>query len=918
MYIFSILKPLSLFTLAIVLSACAINTPVQMRSNAAPQTPCKNTAAHTLYLRGTMNSWAAPPAQRFAFVCDHYELVTQLDGEHKFKLGDEAWSAQADYGIDDATINAQPWKLTLKGKEISHRFNKAFYKFSFNMNDNTLQLQDCPDPALGTSMLYLRGSMNNWGALDNYALRYHCDAYYLNVKLEGAHEFKIADSAWSVKASLGAAGNTADMKRDDALMLHTGSDAHNLRFDFKGEYTLRLAFPGGRPSLSVGDKTFVDPLASRVTDSTALALQHNSQSTQDKRPYGAVKAGTAVTFALNAPKQIDSATLVLEKRKLEGNQDVLEYSEAARVRMKWDSARNHYSASYTFNDISVWGYYFEVVIAGNTYHYQNNEQAVHWTREQGANGMGRVEEAVGNKASIRRFRHTVYAPDFTVPAWAKDAVYYYIFPERFRNGDKRNDPKPGASTYQDKGVELHTNWNDKPYKPKTGDGSDEVYNNDFFGGDIAGILEKLDYIADLGANTLYITPMFKAASNHKYDTADYTQIDPAFGSNADFERLCSEAQRRGIRVIVDSSFNHVGSDSIYFDRFSKYQSRGAFEGGVIRADSRYADWFKFDTNTADKDKQYTGWVGIADLPEINKASPSFRDFIMHKPDSITKQWLDRGAAGWRMDVAPWVPDDFWREWRRVVKAHKPDAMTISETWWDSSKFFLGDTFDSTMNYIFRNAVLDYANGKSAKDLVQQLELMREVYPPPAFYALMNLLSTHDQARSLHLFGYVDSVNENTIAQAKQKLRLAVFLQMTYPGAPAVYYGDEVGVTGGDDPYNRATYPWEDMGGKPDIALHKDFKRFIQLRRDHAVLRHGSISAPAFVNEHVMALVREHQGVWAVTATNNAGEAQAVKIPLPKGAANKFVDALSGESFDAVNGELMMSVPAMLGRVLVSR
>jgi cyclomaltodextrinase / maltogenic alpha-amylase / neopullulanase len=170
--------------------------------------------------------------------------------------------------------------------------------------------------------------------------------------------------------------------------------------------------------------------------------------------------------------------------------------------------------------------------------------------------------------------------------------------------------------------------------------------------------------------------------------------------------LTREAAKRGIRVIPDTSLNHTGSDSIYFDRFGKYASRGAFEGGRIRKDSPYASWYRFDETQTDPNKQYTGWVGVADLPELDKASPAWRDFAYRKPDSVMKQWLDLGAAGWRMDVAPWVPDDFWREWRAAIRAHKPDAITIAETWFDSSKYFLGDMFDSTMNYIFRNAVLE--------------------------------------------------------------------------------------------------------------------------------------------------------------------------------------------------------------------
>jgi glycosidase len=216
-------------------------------------------------------------------------------------------------------------------------------------------------------------------------------------------------------------------------------------------------------------------------------------------------------------------------------------------------------------------------------------------------------------------------------------VFYYIFPERFRNGDRGNDPKPGPNTFHDKSVEVHANWLDKPWLPRSGDGSDDVYANDFFGGDLAGIIDKLDYIAGLGANTLYLTPIFHAVSNHKYDTADYRHIDPHFGSDADFERLTREAAKRGLRVLLDTSLNHTGSDSVYFDRYAKYPELGAFDGGRIQPQSPYADWYRFDASQTDADRQYRGWARAQDLPEINKASTSFRNFAFGASDSIMKR-----------------------------------------------------------------------------------------------------------------------------------------------------------------------------------------------------------------------------------------------------------------------------------------
>jgi glycosidase len=308
------------------------------------------------------------------------------------------------------------------------------------------------------------------------------------------------------------------------------------------------------------------------------------------------------------------------------------------------------------------------------------------------------------------------------------------------------------------------------------------------------------------------------------------------------------------------------------------------------------------------------------MPEVNKSSPSFRAFIYGNKDGVMEQWLDRGAAGWRMDVAPWVPDDFWREWRQAVKLHRPDALTVAETWFDASKFFLGDEFDSTMNYIFRGAVLDYAKGGSAAKACRSLEYMREVYPPQVQFALMNLLSSHDVERSLYIFGFKDDTTPAArVQEAKQRLILATFVQMTYPGSPTIYYGDEVGVTGGNDPYDRATYPWPDLGGKPDNALLAEFKALVRLRRDNPVLRRGSMQAPLSVDDHVMVQARQLGTTWEVNASNNDIVAHSVTVTLPDGCvATAFVDALSHQSVNADANKLTLVVPPLFGIVLVGK
>lgn len=894
------------------LSSPVSTTTTAVASNASNTSRCipSPLGKRSLFLRGSFNHWRAADEHQLRYVCNRYELALPLVGEHSFKIGDEDWSGDADFG-------GTPAQLFARGPALTHQFS-GIQRITFVMtsSDPTLHIESCPAAPFGETTLFLRGGMNNWAAQDLYAFQYQCDGYYLNVDLASRHEFKIADSAWHPATTFGSdsSGQIVTVLSDPA-----GNNLGNIKRWFEGEHTLRLTFVDGVPNLHIGPKTFVDKQVQSVSDPIALSARFDSRSSDDKQPFGAVTAGTAVRFAFSAQPGIRQATLVVEKRRMEGNQEVLEYLPIARIPMqrKASGKDERWQAEYRFGEPAIYGYYFELDIGGKPFIFQNNKNPVPWTREVGSMGAGQIDDMPDSGKRIRRYRQTVYAADFTVPDWLRDTVYYYIFPDRFRNGDSSNDPKPGISRYHDKSVEIHRNWLDRPWRPGSGDGSDNLYSNDFFGGDLAGIIEKLDYIKALGANAIYMTPIFKAASNHKYDTANYKEIDPAFGTGADFDRLVSASGKRGIRLILDTSLNHTGSDSQYFDRYGNHNSSGAFEGGRVRPDSPYASWYSFDPAQTHPDKQYKGWVGIPDLPELDKNSASFRRYAYAAPDSVMKLWLDRGAAGWRMDVAPWVPDDFWREWRAAIKQHKPHALTIAETWFDASKYFLGDMFDSTMNYIFRATVLDYAAGGNARELYQNIELLREAYPPQAFFGLMNLLSTHDQSRALHYLGFSETTADpEAIRLAKQRLRLAVFFQMTFPGAPTVYYGDETGMTGGDDPYNRATYPWKDMGGRPDENLLEDFRKLIQLRRDHAILRQGTISAPVYLDDSVIILLRELEGRLAITATSNALETRVVLVPLPSLGRRSFTDVSSNNVVFMKDGHIEITVPPLAGVTLI--
>jgi len=906
---------------------------------AAADAPCVDNpfGSRPLYLKGGFNGWSVNPDFQFAYNCNRFELTVNLTGTSEFKVADANWSTDADFGGGAAGGHVSagvPLQLALRGSNLTFAFDgvqKVVLDISQSSTAPTLAITPCPQNPLGNALLGLSGDFNGFTPRPADYLLYSCDGYYLNINLQGTHEFKILDPLGTPETHLGAADdshNVVTLNQPFPLSSDAGvGTTANLRFTFTGAHTVRVSFEGAdrRPTLTITEQTWVNPgIPAPVTDLVARQVKYDSRDSNFKAPYGAITIGQKARFALEAPQGVTSATLIVETRRLEGNQDVLEYLAPARVPMSrtTDGDVEQWTASHRFSQKNVYGYYFELSIGGQQYVYQNNNDSIYWTTERGSFGIGQIAFLPSDSKLVRRYRQTVYSPDYKVPGWAQDAVYYYIFPERFRNGDTRNDPRPGRETYLDGPVESHSNWLDKPYVPGDADGSttdDNVYNNDFFGGDLAGIIEKLGYLEKLGVNTLYINPIFEAGSNHKYDTADYLNVDNNFGTNADVSRLTRAAKAHGIRVILDTSLNHTGSDSVYFDRYSNYPGTGAFENAKIRPDSPWADWYRFFPNEPAPDRQYAGWVGVSSLPELTE-SDSFKRFAFREPDSVMNTWLDRGTAGWRMDVAPWVSDGFWREWRNSVKAHRPDALTVAETWFDSSKYFLGDTFDSTMNYIFRNAVIDFASGRNAKQAYQSIELMREAYPPQAFYALMNLLSTHDAARTLYELGYTDPTNpEQQITEAKQRYRLAVLFQMTFPGSPAVFYGDEVGVTGGADPFNRGTYPWPDKGGHPDTAMLADFQKLIGLRDHNAVLRRGSIGAPVHLDENVIVLTRSYQGVRAITAFNNAKTPQRVTVQLPRGFGDRiYMDALTGRSVKALKGELTLTVPALYGSVLITK
>jgi len=452
----------------------------------------------------------------------------------------------------------------------------------------------------------------------------------------------------------------------------------------------------------------------------------------------------------------------------------------------------------------------------------------HFLIELSESGTFTVPEYAGGG-----FQITAYNPSPTVPCWLDGGVIYHIFVDRFfRGGDA--PAKLGAIERQD--------WGGMPYFLPDENGI--VKNNDFFGGDILGIIEKLPYLESLGVNCIYLSPIFEAASNHKYDTADFLKVDSAFGGNEALERLCGEAKLRGIKIILDGVFNHVGSDSLYFDRYGKYGGTGAYHNHK----STYRNWFSFH-----EDGTYDSWWGIELLPSINEHDEGYIDFICGKNGAIA-HWMRKGVSGWRLDVVDELPDVFLDPLCETVKSIDPHAYIVGEVWEDAShkiaygvrrRYFLGGQLDSVTNYPLKNAIIACIREGNIEKLADTMSALCRNYPKPVLDRLMNILGTHDTMRILTVLGGADfpdgrlamsqySLNDVELELGKKRLRLAVLLQFTLPGIPCVYYGDEAGMDGGADPFNRRCFPW----GHEDLELVSWYKQLAKLRKANTCFADG--------------------------------------------------------------------------------
>ena len=439
------------------------------------------------------------------------------------------------------------------------------------------------------------------------------------------------------------------------------------------------------------------------------------------------------------------------------------------------------------------------------------------------------------------------AYDHGEPEAFHGANIYQIFPDRFRHA-----PTKAVDDRKDRYV--HKNWDEELLG--VGDLRGGKYQElDFYGGTLTGIQEKLPYLKDMGIDIIYLNPIFRARSNHRYDTGDYTQVDPLCGTNTEFTELCEAAKKVGIRVMLDGVFSHTGEDSVYFNHFGHYPTLGAYQG----QSSPYYDWYTFNHYPED----YKAWWGILSLPELRKDNPEYQKFMFQPHEGVVPRWIEAGSCGWRLDVADELPVDFLRKLRAAAKAADPEAVVLGEVWEDASNkvaygetrcYCTGDTLDSVMNYPVREAILNFVMGKtSASTFVRLIHHQEEVYPAQFRYALMNLVGSHDLCRALNILAGRECqelskadqqhvhLNVEEYELAVRRYKLCIDLLCALPGCATVYYGDEVGLTGCHDPWNRRAFPW----GREDKSLQKYVANKLRHRQESDLLRLGycDIEAP---------------------------------------------------------------------------
>ena len=551
----------------------------------------------------------------------------------------------------------------------------------------------------------------------------------------------------------------------------------------------------------------------------------DSQNLEFKNPFGAVPCNEQITLTIHIHKSVlcKGVNLFLIK----DNKNNINNSKIKIIPLKRsDLSKNYEIWSVKFNTPKfpkLLFYYFEIN-GKNKFFYGNNNL-----------NLGGIGDIYFNNPKL--FQITTYYKDSFTPRWFKNSIAYQIFPDRFFNDNYNSCIKnPKKNSF------IYGHWDDIPLYIR-GE-NQNILRWDFFGGTLNGISKKIPYLKSININLIYLNPIFKATSNHRYDTGDYLTIDPILGSNNDFNHLIKNCKNENINIILDGVFNHTGKDSIYFNRNNTYDSIGAYNS----KNSPYYSWYKFKKFP----NSYESWWGIHDLPTVNELDPNFLDFIIEGKDSVTNHWLSKGIMGWRLDVADELPSYFIEKLKYKCKELNDESILIGEVWEDASnklsynqrrEYFSGLQLDSVMNYPLREYLLNFLNFSiDSSTLCMFMKSLQENYPKENYFSLFNLLSSHDVKRIKT--AVIDILPSPT---DKDKLQITLkslsLIQFTLPGVPVIYYGDEVGLEGDKDPDNRRTYPW----GNEDLDLLKWYKKITSFRSDYSLLIQGEV---LFFSPHI--------------------------------------------------------------------
>ncbi len=618
-----------------------------------------------------------------------------------------------------------------------------------------------------------------------------------------------------------------------------------------------------------------------------MRAYHDSRELKFRYPFGAVALGGAVSISIDTwDGEPEWAELKVRVDKKEDRYYTM------------DRDGGHFYVTVTPKTADIHWYSFIL-------HYPGG--AVRWygPRQGSVGGIGQMYDG-----QCPEYQITAYVPR-AVPDWYKNAICYQIFPDRFFRGEdwRENAMKALSKPRNGTPKALVEDWNTPVSYKRMRDGRISVW--EFYGGTLSGIEEKLDYLKGLGITAIYLNPIFEAVSNHRYDTGDYRKVDPMLGDEEKFASLCRAAEERGISLILDGVFNHTGCDSKYFNKFGNYPDPGACQGPA----SRYYNWFRF----YDFPNRYECWWGNDELPDVEEHDPDFKSYIAGDTDSVVRHWLRLGAKGWRLDVADELPDDFIEDIKTAVVAEKGgEGLLMGEVWEDASnkvaygelrRYFLGSELDCVMNYPVRYAVLYYLLGDvPAWALNETMWSLKENYPPENFNASFNLMGSHDRARVLTALGGAPRPEQLSEEQkksyrlsdsqrglAKGKLWLMALLQMTLPGVPCVYYGDEAGMEGYADPFNRGTYPW----GREDKDCYTIYRNAINLRRAFPELA-GADFSPFCFGDDVFGFYRDWEDEGIAVLVNRGSRSQEVTIDSH---GEDVTDILGGTKFELRDGKV---------------